>query len=1121
MAALRLCLLGPPRVELDGISIAIQRRRGMALLAYLAVTGESQPRESLAALFWPENDQNSAHAALRRDLSELNLTLERQWLDVDRESVGLRAGHWLDVTEFQNSLAHADANVESLITATNLYRGDFLTGFTLPDCPQFDEWQYFQGERLRRVLVGSLERLVGILSNRSEYEKAIPYAHRWLALDPSHEPAHRQLMLLFAQAGQQAAALRQYALLCQTLKDEFGISPSEETTALYTEIRSGRLRAVASPSTPRRDNLPTQTTTFVGRHSELAEIRRLLLFEPGCRLLNLVGPGGIGKTRLALAAVAEMRDTFPDGIYLVSLAPIGETIYVVPAIAEALRFQFLGDMAPKQQLLNYLGPKKLLLVVDNFEHLLEEAGLLSEILQCAPDITLLTTSRERLNLQEEWAYDVQGLAFPTPNDEALQDFGEYSALELFMQRARQIVATFAPSPAEMADMVRICQLVEGMPLALELAAPWIRTLSCREIAEEIERSLDLLTTTLRNVPERHRNITVVFEQSWRRLSDAERVVMQRLSVFRGGCTRQAAEQVTGATLPVLSSLADKAYLRRTNTGRYEIHELIRQFAEAQLLTDHQAAETTRQRHRDFFVSFLAARTPDVKGHRQTETLAEIEAEMDNVRLAWGGAAAHRESEAIERSAECLFIYYLYRNGYDEGILEFGRAMTAFALPPDGLDDDTGAAEPVVPNLEVELLGFLQAGLGYFLAHRRDLQKGQIVLEQALARLRRTAADALRVAPCSVPRQAREAFALLWLGWAYYFQGQLREGKRCASESLALLTATADQWGEGWALLLLGNCLRDGHPAEAAEVYRAGLSLCRESGDQIVESYLSFNLGAAVTALGHYAHAQSSIDLGVTISEKLGNILGLGYSLFHRGRLESALGNYEQAIQILQQALTYFNKVGTVHACRAQIYLGLAHHLHGESDRATQLYVQALEGFKAAKSTLEYSRCLNALGCLAYDQGRLHQAEQLQRESLALLQETEPGSALIAGTLRYLGQVLVAFGKERHTEAMSCFRQALELAIAHHLAPLALEICVEVAQLLALAEMPEQALELLALASQHDASTFECRTKARDHLTQMWGQYPLARRQADESHKQTLDLWATVQTLLPWLTTNAP
>jgi DNA-binding SARP family transcriptional activator len=254
----------------------------MALLVYLAVTGERQPRETLAALFWPENDHHRARAALRRDLSELNLLLEGQWLDVSRESVSLRTGYWLDITEFQRYLAHEDADLDALIAAANLYRSDFLTGFTLPDCPQFDEWQFFQGESLRQVLASVLARLVGILSNQANYEEAILYARRWLALDPCHEPVHRQLMLLYAQAGQQAAALRQYDLARQTLHDELGVSPSDETATLYDTIRTGKLWATASISpAPRLHNLPTQTTTFIGRKAEVAEIKRYLLDESG------------------------------------------------------------------------------------------------------------------------------------------------------------------------------------------------------------------------------------------------------------------------------------------------------------------------------------------------------------------------------------------------------------------------------------------------------------------------------------------------------------------------------------------------------------------------------------------------------------------------------------------------------------------------------------------------------------------------------------------------------------------------------------------------------------------------------------------------------------------------
>jgi predicted ATPase len=825
--------------------------------------------------------------------------------------------------------------------------------------------------------------------------------------------------------------------------------------------------------------------------------------------VNLFGPGGIGKTRLALAAARQALEAFPDGVYFVSLAPVGEAALMVPAIAEALRFTFYGQTDPKDQLLDYLSQKRLLLVVDNFEHLRDGADLLSDIVRQAPEIAVLATSRERLHLQEEWVYEVQGLPFPAVKDatSAVSKNSDvidaYAAVQLFVQRARQTEAGFAPSPDEIADIGRICRLVEGMPLGLELAAPWIRTLSCREIAAEIEHSLDFLTTLLRNVPERHRSLRVVFEQTWGRLSQAEQAVLMQLSVFRGGCTREAAEAVAGASVRVLSGLVDKALVRRTNLGRYELHEVIRQFAEARLQIDAESIERTQQRHRDFFITFLEAHTAGVKGSRQFEALAEIEADIDNVRLAWRGAVAHRQAEAIERAAECLFVYYLYRNGYDEGVLEFGRAMAAFAGLPEAQITDGWRTELVIRDEKHDLVGLLLTGLGYFVAHRRNLQRGQVLLEQALALLRQKAPGDRR----------KEAFALLWLGWALYFQGQLIQGKRYARESRTLLTETADQWGEGWALLLLGNCLRDGRPAEAVNVYQTGLTLCREKGDQVVLSYLSLNIAVAARELGQYARAQQHIDLAVTISENLDNILGLGYSLFHRGRLEIAQGKYRQAIQTLQQALSYFTKVGTIHASRAQIYLGLAHHLQGDHHLAAQLYGQALEGLKAAKSSLELTRCLNCLGCLAYDQGKLQQAEQLQRESLALLQETEQEPARVAATLRYLGQLMVASGEHRDAEARDYFRQALELATEHQLAPIALDVCVEVARLLAPAGKTEQAVELLTLAKQHEASTFETRNNARRLLTELMDQVQPEMARVARTRGQSIELWAGAHLLL--------
>ena len=1100
MANLSLYLLGPTRVKLDESYIEIKPRKALALLIYLAVTAEPHSRDSLATMLWPNSDQQRARHSLRSRLSELNLILRNNWIEASRESVSLRSGFWLDVLEFQRKLAENSTDLQSLIAAVDLYRDDFLTGFTLPDSPEFDEWQFFLSENLRQALASALEKLVGILSDLGEYETAVPYARRRLALDPLHEPACRQLMQLYARAGKQAAALRQYDLCRDALEEDLGLSPSQETTALFNDIKANKVAKRAFKPRPLH-NLPTQTTTFIGREAELAEIKRLLLHESGCRLVTLVGPGGIGKTRLALSAAAQTLETFLDGVYFVSLAPVGEVGDIIPAVAEALRFAFFGQADPKDQLLDYLSQKQMLLVVDNLEHLIDGAGLLFDVLRAAPNVTFLVTSRERLNYQEEWVYAVLGLPFPIENSQTSEVLSSYSAVELFTQRARQTVTNFTPSTVDMANIGRICQLVEGMPLGLELAAPWIKVLSCREIADKIKSSLDFLTTDLQNVPQRHRSLRIVFEQTWERLSPAEKTVLQQLSIFRGGCTREGAEQVTGATLPVLSSLVDKALLRRSNTGRLEMHELIRQFAEEQLQSDPHTVDQIRQRHYHYFMTFLEVRTASVIGHRQFETLTEIEADMDNVRLAWRRAVAIHDSEAIEGSAECLFVYYLYRNGYDEGLIEFRRASAAFALPPNSSIDDGWPKELAVQIEMRNLVGFLLAGQGYFLAHRRNLQKGQILLEQALVLLdQKEPGDS-----------HNKAFALLWLGWALLFQGRLIEAKRYARECLALIDNAEYHWFEAWALLLLGASLRYGRPAEASGILQKGLKISREKGDQFVLSYLSKNLGDMSISLGRYAQAKEYIDITVTISENRDNILGLGYSLFSRGHLEIRQGQYRQAIQTLQQSLTYFNRVGTVHASRAQIYLGLAYHLHGDFDLAALQYGQALEGLKAANSQFEVSTCLNYLGTLSYDRGNLHQAEQYQRDSLALLQETEQEPALVASTLRYLGRVLVALGEDRLAEARDCFRQVLDLTLAYQLAPIALDVYVDIAHLLVHAGIVELAVELLTLAEQHEASTFETRERARPKLAELTDKLPVETAQSTQG--QTQDLWAATRELL--------
>jgi len=601
MSRLALLLLGPPRIECDGEPVEIRRRKAIALIVYLAVTGQSHSRDALATLLWPEYDQSRARAGLRRVLAALKEALGEGWLHVDREAVELNpdAEVWLDVSEFQDWLAECrthghpqeevcPACLPLLAEAAALYRDHFLVGFTLRDSPDFDEWQFFQTEGLRDELASALERLTHAHSAQGEFEQAIAYARRWLALDPLHEPAHRHLMHLYAWSGQRAAALRQYGECERVLKEELDVPPEEETTQVYQTIKENRhlpppvdrfAKKPVSPQEPaRKHNLPVHLTPFVGREVALAEIRDRLQ-DPACRLLTLVGPGGSGKTRLALEAAAAQVDHFAHGVFFVSLAPLDSAEAIVPTVAGALGFSFYEGVEPRQQLLDYLRQKCMLLIMDNFEHLLacterrpepcgepveplvegprrrDGVGLVTDLLKTAPQVKILVTSRARLNVQGEHLFPVAGMSFPdeeTAKDAALrrvhpepgrraQDVAQYSAVKLFLTSARQAQPGFKLTADNVTDVARICRLVQGMPLGILLAAAWVRMLTPAEIATAIGQSFDFLETDLRDVPERQRSMRAIFDHSWRLLTEREQKVFQALSVFRGGFTHQAAD----------------------------------------------------------------------------------------------------------------------------------------------------------------------------------------------------------------------------------------------------------------------------------------------------------------------------------------------------------------------------------------------------------------------------------------------------------------------------------------------------------------------------------------------------------------------------------------------------
>jgi predicted ATPase len=474
---------------------------------------------------------------------------------------------------------------------------------------------------------------------------------------------------------------------------------------------AARTEPSAAPR-PQQRALPVEATPLVGRQKELADLLSLLA-DPHCRLVTLVGPGGVGKTRLALSAARRLDPTLPDGAAFVGLAPLTSISFVVPAIAEALSFGFSGPADPQTQLLTHLRDSQRLLVLDNLEHLLADGAgeFVFELLQAAPALKLLVTSREVLQLQAEWVYVVSGLP--------MTDDGGGAGAQLFVQRAQRSHVGFVPCAADLEAITRICQLVEGLPLAIELAAGWVRTLSCAETAAELEQNPTGLVGSMRDLPARHRSLRTVFEHSWGLLSAQEQAVLMKLSVFRGGFTRAAAAAVAGATLEVLLALVAKSLLRRGAGGRYDLHELIRQDAGERLHLSGDE-EATRQAHAVWVITFAQT----AQSHQYTPAasawLDKLESEHHNIRelLRWalepakGEAAEHRLAAGLDLLG-ALFEFWFVRGHHHEA-LSFAEQLLA---------------RPEAANCPRERLPVLtQAGYYYYLQDRHV--EARAVLDEA-------------------------------------------------------------------------------------------------------------------------------------------------------------------------------------------------------------------------------------------------------------------------------------------------------------------------------------------------------------------------------------------------------
>jgi predicted ATPase/DNA-binding CsgD family transcriptional regulator/DNA-binding XRE family transcriptional regulator len=710
------------------------------------------------------------------------------------------------------------------------------------------------------------------------------------------------------------------------------LSLSAEERQLLLDIHRRQADTQASGPLPRpvsrRARLaPQPTRPLIGRDAERKELQRYLL-RPDVRLVTLVGPGGIGKTTLATdvaAGLAHEQAAFPDGVAIAYLA--AASIDDMPLmVAEALDMQLSGMRPVWEQILDALRDQRLLLVLDNLEHLLALSGdalaaAIERMAAEAPGVRLLTTSRERLRLNAEWVMELGGLELPPASAGPRAERSE--AVRLFVERARQAAPSFALDAESRAAVVRICRQLEGMPLAIELAASWARALAPAEIAVEVERALDFLTANNRDAPARHQGMRAALDHSWSLLNTYERAALARLSVFRGGFEREAAAAIADAPLPTLLALIEKSLVRREQVDgvtRYGLHELVRQYAAERLAVDPATQAATGARHRSFYAALLQRSIDAQTGAFTPEERATLDRNIDNLRAAWFQAAAAHDLEALATMARGLRVFYDSHGWLQDGAALYGVAADALR--------EAGPEATAMRGLALGLQGFFLVRTGRLARARQLLDEGLRLQEatgstEGLIELRYTFGiieirlgryDEARGSFTFIAEAtlARSDLARHW--WAIHYLGRIALAEGRHAEAVRHYQVAYDTWhaqryarGEAICLAFLGEIARSQGQAErAATLLRESLRVASTVRDPLV-------MGISLTYLGilalhnadleeaHYLLTEAATimrDMGDTWL--LGIVLGaLGQAALARGDGRTTLLAYREILQLVR------------------------------------------------------------------------------------------------------------------------------------------------------------------------------------------------------------------------------
>lgn len=984
---LSLRFLGSFEAQLNSEkTIESRAKRIEALLAFLATESDrAHRRERLVGLIFPETPDDQARTNLRQTLTRLRRAIDDREADppfllISRESTQFNpaSNHFLDVAFFDHLLNGCHAHqpernldcqdcFQRLAEAVDLYRGPFLESFSLDDSAAFEEWVLIKRQQYHVEALSALQQLADHHERSGDYAVATDYVRHQLRLEPWKEDAHRQLMRMLAYQGQRTAALQQYLTLESMLREELGVEPLAETRSLYASIRA------ANDNRPYR--LSPRNAAFVGRDEELALLNEYLT-DPDKRLITLTGPGGSGKTAIATETgwrvARRFLGPFFHGVFFVPLAGIdsehlepssGSSKFdpFITSVAEAIGFSFSGPRRPREQLARYLQDKSLLLIIDNVEHVIAKARpLIGDLLRQAPGIKILITSRERLGFNEEWVLEIEGLPYPgngylsviagRQHTDPVNLPAQYQAIALFESLGKRLVSDFSIS--DESDMTRancpdtavqrIAQLVQGSPLGIELAASWLRMLSCKEIAAEIENSLDFLSSTMHDLPDRHRSLRAVFDSSWQLLNAQQQQTLRRLSVFHGPFDRPAATATTGTSLATLSALVDHSMLHRQDlhiddqtVGQYELLDTLRQYAAEKLETNDDEAGRIREQHAAFYLQFLHQQLEVLIGSNQHKAVAGISQNIREIRSAWRWSIQHQDISGLSRALEALGLFYYMRSWFAEGADLFGLA-----------------------------------------ARELELRRNEPEVGMVWARLR-----------------ARQ-------GWFTFLLGRQQDGLNQLLESVELLRPVVDRINLAYslnftaaALTILGD-------------YEGASSLCEEARaiyEQYQDAYgcaISNNILSQIAyQQGDYLKARHHCEESLAFEQELGNRWSIGFTLTNLGRVAFALEHYGEAHGYFQESLAIRQSLtdsrGQALCLR---YLGETAQAQGKMDQAKRDFESSLSLFRNMGSQDETSATLNSLGHLALQREQYLEAQRYFTEALRIAKQAATMPRILEATI---------------------------------------------------------------------------------------------------------------------------